>query len=423
MFKEINSSPNFPEMEKKTTEFWNKINIVEKVRNLRDKDSIGEKVYYDGPITANGMPHYGHAITWTLKDVVPRYWSMLGYQVLRNMGWDCQGIPVEYEVEKDLKFEKKEDIEVYGVEKFNQLCRESVLKHQKVMFEYETRIGRWFDTKEIYATMDPSYIESIWWSLKELYTKGLLYEGHKVVAYSTRAGTTLSTHEVSEGGYKEIEDPWITVKFPLVSIDKFTNILPEGVNKVFVLAWTTTPWTIPGNLMLAVGDSIKYVMVIYENSAYIVAKERLEAVFEGKTYTPVAEISSSDLLGLEYSPPFKHYDAKRNEGCFRIISASHTNTEDGTGIVHLAPYGAEDFEVFMDKGIKIFDYLDESANFTKDIPEYSGLFYKQANKKIISDLQSNEVLLSHGTILHRMPMCWRTGTPLIYKQNNRSHNI
>lgn len=413
MFKELNSTPDFPQQEKSIIDKWNRLDIVKTLRN--QKSNSKERVYYDGPITANGMPHYGHALTWILKDVIPRYWSMSGFKVLRNMGWDCQGIPVEYEVEKSLNFEKKEDIEAFGVEKFNQLCRESVLKYQDTMFDYEALIGRWYDKDEIYSTMDPNYIESIWWSLKELYKKGLLYEGYKVVAYSTRAGTTLSTHEVNDGGYKELEDPWITVKFGLKDTSSFSALLPKEISNVYVLAWTTTPWTMPGNLMLAVGNSIKYVLVQFESNAYIVAKERLEAVFEGKTHGVLGDIEAKDLIGLEYNPPFSYYESKRQEGCFRILAAGHTNTEDGTGIVHLAPYGAEDFDVFMEKGIQIFDYLDETANFKSEIPEYVGLFYKQANKKIISDLESKGVLFSHGTLLHRMPMCWRTNTPLIYK--------
>ncbi len=419
MFKEINSNPNFPEQEKNIIQKWTEQNIVKKLRSQREESKAKEKIYYDGPITANGTPHYGHAITWTLKDVVPRFWSMHGYQVLRNMGWDCQGIPVEYEVEKELKFESKKDIENFGVEKFNQLCRESVMRYQKVMFENETRIGRWFDNDEIYSTMDPKYIESIWWSLKELYTKGLLYEGHKVVAYSTRAGSTLSTHEVSEGGYKEIEDPWITVKFKLKDATTLAKYLGSEKNSsnptVYILAWTTTPWTMLGNLMLAVGEKIEYVLVEYEQNFYVLAKERLDSVFEGKEHKVVSQLKASELIGLDYEQPFNYYENKRSEGCFKIISAAHTNTEDGTGIVHLAPYGAEDFEVFQEKGIRIFDYLDESANFTSEIPEYQGLFYKQANKKIIEDLTNKGILFASGTILHRMPMCWRTNTPLIFK--------
>lgn len=401
-FDEIDSNPNLPEMEKETSGFWKKENPVKKLKDLRAGSP--NKVYYDGPITSNGLPHYGHALTWVLKDVVPRFWSMNGYQVLRNMGWDCQGIPVEYEVEKELKFEKKEDIEKFGVEKFNELCRQSVLKYQESMFKYEDLVGRWYDTDEIYSTMDAPYIESIWWSLSELYKKDLLYEGYKVVPYSTRAGTPLSTHEVSEGGYSEIEDPFVTVKFKLANEEN-----------TYFLAWTTTPWTIPGNLMLAVGKDIKYVKVESEGSLYILAEERLEEVFKDQKYEKKESYKGSDLEGFEYAPPFNYFADKKDEGCFKVIVSPHANVDDGTGIVHLAPYGEEDFLIFMKMGIKLFDYLNETAHFTKLIPEYEGMFYKKANVYIVEDLKKIDRLFDSGKLTHRMPMCWRTGTPLIYK--------
>ncbi len=403
-FRQLDPVPDLPKMEKEIIKFWDETKIVERLKKLRREQKAKVKVYYDGPITANNTPHYGHAITWTMKDIVPRYWSMRGYFVSRNMGWDCQGIPVEYEIEKQLGFENKEEIEEYGVEKFNQLCRESVFKYRDAIFYYEKRIGRWFDEEDMYYTMDASYIESMWWSLKELYSKKLLYEGYKVVAYSTRAGTPLSTHEVNDGGYKEVEDPFVTVKFPL----------KDDPNTSF-LAWTTTPWTMPGNLLLAIGKKIKYVKVESDGEYYIVAKDCLESVFKERNYKIVATFQASDLEGKEYIQPFSHYESKRAEGVFKVVISDHANTDEGTGIVHLAPYGAEDFDVFMSMGIEIFDYLNDTAHFTDEIPEYSGLFYKDANSKIIEDLEKSGRLFDSGKYLHRMPMCWRTGTPLIYK--------
>lgn len=410
MFKELMSVPNLPESEKETASYWEKLNIVEEMKKVRKGKET--RIYYDGPITANGLPHYGHAITWTLKDVIPRYWTMKGYYVERNMGWDCQGIPVEFEVEKEMKFEKKQDIENYGVEKFNDLCRKSVERYQDAIFNYETKLGRWFDKKAIYSTMDPLYIESVWWSLKELHKKGLLYEGHKVVAFSTRAGTTLSTHEVSEGGYSEIEDDFVTVKFKLKAELATSS---KGIENTYILAWTTTPWTIPGNLLLAIGKKIKYVKVSSNGDIYIVAEARVKDVFKNKEHTVIEQVSVKDLEGKEYLPPFEYFENKRNEGCFRVVLADHANTEDGTGIVHLAPYGVEDYDVFMSLGITLFDYLDDDAVFTNLVPDYKGCFYKDANKKIIGDLQTNNCLFDSGRIVHRMPMCWRTKTPLIYK--------
>lgn len=404
MFKDIPTVPELPEYEKQIIDYWKTINVVELLK--KERAGADERVYYDGPITANGEPHYGHAIQWTLKDLIPRYWSMNGFFVSRNMGWDCQGIPVEFEVEKRLGFEKKDDIEKYGVVKFNDLCRNSVFEYKDAIYNYETRIGRWFDETDMYYTMDKDYIESMWWSLKELYKKGYLYEGHKVVAYSTRAGCTLSTHEVDNGGYKEIEDPTVTVEFKVKS-------MPD----TYFLAWTTTPWTMPGNLLLAVGKDIAYVLVrgTDPTKKYIVASSCLEKVFGQNGYQVIEQFTADQLIGLEYEPPYDLFEEKRAEGCFKVTSTDFVGTDEGTGIVHLAPYGAEDFEVFMSFNIPLFDYLDEEARFTTLVPAYQGLFYKEANPKIIADLQTKDLLFNHSTIKHRMPMCWRTDTPLIYK--------
>ncbi|HHH14108.1 MAG TPA: isoleucine--tRNA ligase, partial [candidate division WWE3 bacterium] len=282
--KNVDSALNLPKVEESLLRYWDKAGIPNKVLNSRKGKE--KKILYDGPITANNMPHYGHVVTWTIKDVFPRYWTMQGFDASRNIGWDCQGIPVEYEVEKAQGFTSKQDIEKFGVAKFNKLCKESVLKYVDVMLSYERRIGRWVDRNDEYWTMDPKYIESMWWSLKELYKKGLLYEGYKVVAYSTRAGTTLSNAEVALGGYSEVVDPAITVKFPL-----------KDSSNTYFLAWTTTPWTIPGNLLLSVGKNISYVEVEVEGANYILAKEALERVFGDMKYKIVREYKAQELVG------------------------------------------------------------------------------------------------------------------------------
>jgi len=405
-YKDVDSNLNSVKNEKEMLNYWAKNNVFEKVKE-KIKD-LPQWVYYDGPITANNLPHYGHAITWTVKDAVPRYWTMQGFNVIRNIGWDCQGLPVEYEVEKKQGFEKKEDIEDFGVEKFNKLCKQSVLEYRGSMEKYETRLGRWLDHSDEYSTMDSSYIESIWWSIKNIHEKGLLYKGFKVVPYSTRAGTTLSNAEVALGGYKEITDPAITVKFKVVSKGEF-----EGN---YILAWTTTPWTIPGNLMLAVGKNIEYSVVESGGVKYIVASDCIENVFDKKEYKVLKKgIKSKMLNGIEYKQPFNYFEHKRKEGCFKVIYADHVTTQDGTGIVHLAPYGEEDFNIFMDLGVTLFDYLDETGNFIDPIEKYKGMFYKKANKYIIEDLKDEGVLFEHSNYPHQMPMCWRTDTPLIYK--------
>jgi isoleucyl-tRNA synthetase len=394
--------PNFPEMEKETIKYWEDIDVVELLKKARKDSPL--KTYYDGPITANNMPHYGHTVQWTLKDLVPRYWSMKNYFVTRNMGWDCQGIPVEYEIEKELGFTEKKDIEKYGVEKFNKLCRESVLKYRDSIFYYETRLGRWFDKTDMYYTMDAPYIESMWWSLKELYEKGLLYEGYVVVAYSTRAGTTLSTHEVNSGGYREIEDYGITVKFQ-----------QKDVPNRYFLAWTTTPWTMPGNLLLGVGENIVYVIVSSQGSEYILTRSKVEEFFKDLPHEIISTQLGKDLEGLEYLPVYSHYSSKRSEGAFKVVLVDHATEEEGTGIVHLAPYGAEDFEILQKLNISLFDYLDDQAHFTNEVPEYFGMFYKQANEKIMEDLVDQKNLFKKEKVLHKVPICWRTDTPLIYR--------
>ena len=401
--KEVSSNLNLVDIEKNILDYWKKNKIFEKV-NEKAKDRP-EWVYYDGPITANGLPHYGHAITWTMKDVLPRFWTMQDYFVSRNMGWDCQGILVEYEVEKKLNFKHKKDIEVMGIAEFNEACRQSVLKYRKSMVDYETRLGRWIDHTDEYATMDRNYIESMWWALKELYNKSLLYEGHKVVAYSTRAGMTLSAHEVAEGGYAEVVDPAVTVKF--LKLDE---------PNTYFLAWTTTPWTLPGNLLLAVGKKLEYLKVKYNDVYYILSVEAVDRVFESKKpFEIVRKYKGAELIGSKYKPVFPYFKKKSMEGAFKVVHGDHVTTEEGTGIVHLAPYGIEDFDILLGLGISLFDYLDDEANFNNLVPDFEGLFYRDANAKILKYLEGKNLLFESEEYAHQMPICYRTKTPLIYK--------
>ncbi|BCX13720.1 MAG: isoleucine--tRNA ligase [Candidatus Dojkabacteria bacterium] len=400
MFQKPENKPNFYEIEQKILNWWKENKILEKSIELRPEDNI--KTFYDGPITANGAPHHGHMLTFAMKDIIPRYWTMKGYRVTRSLGWDCQGIPVEYEIEKKLGFKEKKDIEKFGIAKFNELCRNSVLEHKGKIIELEEKMGRLTNSEEEYATMDKDYIESIWWSLSELYKRGLLYEGFKVVPYSTRAGTTLSNAEVALGGYKPVVDPAVTVKFRLL----------EDSN-TFVLAWTTTPWTLPTNFALAVGKDITYVKVKANNENYIVAQDLAKQVFEGIDFEVVQTFKGSDLVGKKYLPLFDYFKDKQN--AFQIYEGFHVTTESGTGVVHLAPYGAEDNEIFQNVGIESIDVLDEQGDFTSDCPDLEGLFYKDANEKIIQKLTEKNLLFKKEDYEHDMPMCWRTNTPLIYK--------
>lgn len=392
--------PTFPNTELEILRYWEEKDILRKSIEQRPTDK--PFTFYDGPITSNNKPHYGHALTMVIKDVVPRYKTMKGFRVDRSLGWDCQGIPVEYEVEKELGFEQKEDIEKFGIEKFNEMCRKSVEKYQGEISALTKRMGRWVNKDEEYATMDSSYIESVWWSLKELYNKGLLYQGYKVVPYSTRAGTTLSNSEVALGGYQAVVDPAVTVKLKLKEKDSY------------LLIWTTTPWTLPGNLLAAVGRSFDYVEVEYEGEKYIVGKELVETIF-GKQLEMLNTYKGEELVGMEYEPLYPYYAEKSKEGAFKVVHAEHVTFEDGTGIVHQAPYGEEDFILMTGMGIGMFDYLDDQGNMKEEIEQFKGMFYKKANKYIMQDLQERNLLFKHEEYEHQMPMCWRTNTPLIYK--------
>ncbi len=402
MFTKPDLKTDFNQLELAILSWWKDQDILDKSIAARPDDM--QKTFYDGPITANGEPHYGHMLTFSIKDIIPRYWTMKGSKVSRSLGWDCQGLPVEYEVEKNLGFKEKSDIEKFGIEKFNQLCRESVFKFRDKIIELEQRMGRLTNSEEEYATMDPAYIESVWWSLKELYDKGLLYEGFKVVPYSTRAGTTLSNAEVALGGYKQYTDPAVTVEFPLVD-DPQTSIL----------AWTTTPWTMPTNFGLAVGKKIAYVKVTSaaNGKTYIVAKDLAEKVFGESGYTVVEEVAAADLVGKKYMPPFEYFQGRAN--AFQVYYGDHVTTDSGTGIVHLAPYGAEDMDIFKQVGIEPIDVLNDQGDFTDAIPDYSGVNYRNANPMIIEALEKNGRLFKHEDYTHDMPMDWRTGVPLIYK--------
>jgi isoleucyl-tRNA synthetase len=403
MFDKPSYKPSTKEMEQEILKMWKDKDILQQSIDSRPADKT--KTVYDGPITANGIPHHGHMLTFVMKDVFPKYWTMQGYRVSRSLGWDCQGIPVEYEIEKQLGFQEKKDIETYGVAEFNKLCRESVETHKQRIIDLEERMGRLTNSEEEYQTMDKDYIESVWWSLKTLYDKKLLYEGFKVVPYSTRAGTVLSNAEVALGGYKPVTEEAVTVKFKIAKEDN-----------VFILAWTTTPWTLPSNLALAVGKNIWYSKVMLKegrDEVYIVASDLVEKVFAGQEYQEIEKVEGKRLIGLTYEPLFPFFAGHRN--AFVVYDGFHVTTESGTGIVHLAPYGAEDSEIFAKEGIESFDILDEQGHFGAQVPDYRGIFYKKANKLIIEDLRQKELLWKVENHTHDMPFCWRTNTPLIYK--------
>ena len=405
--KATGSNVNLPQVEEEQLAFWEKEQIFYKSNAQR----LGKKefAFYDGPPFANGLPHYGHLLANTIKDTVPRYWNMRGYAVERRFGWDTHGVPVEYEIEKKHELKGRQDILDMGVARFNELCRESVLHYAGEWQKTIRRLGRWVDWNNQYRTMDKSFMESVWWVFKTLYDRGLVYQGHKVVPYSPRITAVLSNFEANQN-YQDVQDPAITIKFKLVD------------EQAFVLAWTTTPWTLISNLALAIGPDITYVKVraVETGEIYYLAKARLEAVFKkGKKgeqpgYEVLAELTAQDLAGKTYEPLFSYFHQTKN--AFRILVDSYVTTDDGTGVVHLAPaYGEDDFRVCAQAGIELIDPIDEEAKFKEHIAEFKGLYIKDADKEIIRALKESGKLLRHETLVHSYPLCERTGAPLIYR--------
>lgn len=401
------SEISFPKMEEDILSFWEKDRTFYKSNDQRDKAKRFS--FYDGPPFANGLPHYGHLLANTIKDIVPRYWNMRGHFVERRFGWDCHGLPVEFEIEKKHGLKGRQDILKMGVAEFNKLCEESVFHYTGEWQKTITRLGRWVDWNNQYRTMDLSFMESVWWVFSELYKKNLVYRGHKVVPYSPRITAVLSNFEANQN-YKDVQDPALTVKFKV-----------KGEN-AFLLAWTTTPWTLVSNLALVVGPEIDYVKVkdVDSGEIYYLAEARLDHVYKGsakkqeKPYEVLEKLSAADLAGKKYEPLFPYFKSQTN--AFQILTAEFVTVNDGTGIVHAAPaYGEDDYFVCQKADISIVDPLDEEANFTDQVPELKGLFVKDADKEIIQTLKKSGALLRHETLVHSYPFCERTDTPLIYR--------
>ena len=399
MFKEIKEDFNYPEMEKRILEFWDKENIFHKSIQIR-KDAP-DFVFYEGPPTANGKPGIHHVISRTIKDLICRYKTMRGFKVERKAGWDTHGLPVEIEVEKDLGLECKANVEEYGVAKFNAKCSESVFRYKKEWDELTRRIGYWLDLESAYITCSNDYIESVWWILSQFFEKGLIYQGHRIVPYCPRCGTVLSSHEVAQG-YEEVSDPSVYVKMKL-----------EGKPNTYFLVWTTTPWTLISNVALAVGAEIEYVKVEHEGKELILAKALLEKVLDGE-YRIEEEFKGIDLQNLRYEPLYTFVETDRSKA-FYVILADFVSVEEGTGIVHLAPaFGADDYEVGRKYDLPVVQPVDEKGEFTSEVTPWKGLFVKDADKGIMEDLKQRNILYKRGEYLHTYPFCWRCGSPLIY---------
>jgi isoleucyl-tRNA synthetase len=415
VYKPVDAKVNFPKMEEGILDFWKKNSIFEKSVSRRgDGTPSSEFVFYDGPPFATGLPHFGHFIPSTIKDIIPRYQTMKGKKVERRFGWDCHGLPIENLIEKELGLNSKTDIEKFGIAKFNEACRAAVLRYVKEWRQTITRLGRWVDFDNDYKTMNSDYMESIWWVMKSLWDKGLLYEGHYILPYCPRCSTVLSNHELNLGGYKDVHDPAITIKF---KVKEGAGVRGPGAGDVFFLAWTTTPWTLPSNLALVLGPDINYVLIETQGEHYILAEARLPAYFkESSEYKIIWSKKGSELLGVEYEPLFPYFKEAAAQNAFRTYPGDFVSTTDGTGIVHTAPgFGEDDARVLKNTGIPVICPIDAECKFTAEVSDYAGLFVKDADKGIMEKLKNEGKLFKREQILHAYPHCWRCGHPLIYR--------
>lgn len=394
---------SFVDSELRVLEFWEKNRIFEKsLEQTKDKEPF---IFYDGPPFATGLPHHGHLLAGTLKDIVPRYWTMKGRYVQRRFGWDTHGLPIEQEINKKLGMTAHDALEKLGVKGYNDECRKIVLTFTNEWQKTVTRLGRWVDFDNDYKTMDPSYMESCWWVFKKLWDNDYVYKGTKVVPYSTGLGTGLSNFEAGLD-YRDVQDPAVTVLFKATDADEY------------FAAWTTTPWTLPSNLALCIGEDLDYVRVKDTNGKIIImAAERVDA-YKKKDLEIIGEsFKGSELKGRGYEPLFNYFSSFKNEGAFVILSDDYVSADNGTGIVHQAPsFGEDDSRIVKAHDIRVEACpIDDAGRFTKEVSDYEGQYVKDADKNIIKDLKENGALFDHNSYLHSYPFCYRSGMPLIYR--------
>ena len=402
-YAEQQAKPDFAELEKRVLKFWEEDKTFEK--SVHNRDGAAEFVFYDGPPFANGTPHYGHIMVSYVKDVVARFQTMSGKKVERRLGWDCHGLPAEMSAEKQLGVSGRKQIEEFGVEKFNNFCRQDVLKYSNIWVDMFKRIGRWVDFSHDYKTMDLPFMESVIHNFKDLYDKGLIYEDFRVLPYSWAAETPLSNFEVNQG-YQDKTDTAITVLFKLE-------------NGMKILVWTTTPWTLPSNLMLAVGNDISYAVMEEDGQKYVLAEALLGRYKQQLAKAErVGTLKGSELVGLSYEPMFPYFKHLKEKGAFRVLSGEFVSTEDGTGVVHIAPgFGQDDFEACRayDENFPVVCPVDEAGKFTAEVSDYAGKQVFEANEPVMQWLKQNGLLVKKEQYTHSYPFCWRTDMPLIYK--------
>lgn len=396
MYKKVSSDLNFVDREKQTVEFWKEHKIFEK--SIEERKGDDTYTFYDGPPTANGKPHIGHVLTRVIKDMIPRYQTMKGHKIIRKAGWDTHGLPVELEVEKKLGLDGKEQIEEYGLAPFIKECKESVWKYKGMWEDFSGVVGFWADMDDPYVTYHNDYIESVWWALKQIWDKGLLYKGYKIVPYCPRCGTPLSSHEVAQG-YKDVKEKSAIARFKVKDED------------AYILAWTTTPWTLPSNVALCVNPNETYVKVENDGYTYYLAEALCDSVLEGE-YKVLETYKGTDLEYKEYEPLFPFVTPK--EKAYYVTCDTYVTLTDGTGVVHIAPaFGEDDAQVGRKYGLPFVQLVDEKGEMTKETP-WAGTFCKDADKLILKDLEERGLLFAALDFEHSYPHCWRCDTPLIY---------
>lgn len=413
----VPASPSFPALEREVLAYWEADGTFQ--ASIDNREGAEEFVFYDGPPFANGLPHYGHLLTGYAKDVVPRYETMRGKKVDRRFGWDTHGLPAELEAERILGITDKSQIEEMGIAAFNDACKTSVLKYTKEWEEYVTRQARWVDFENDYKTLDVTFMESVIWAFKSLYDKGLAYEGFRVLPYCWRDETPLSNHELrmDDDVYKSRQDPALSIVMPLIDLPAEA---PDVLADAAIVIWTTTPWTLPSNLAAAVGPDVEYSVVRPAEGDFAGRKLILASALVGKYARELGEepevvgtVVGSELEGLRYEPPFPYFVG--NDNAHQIATGDFVTTEDGTGIVHMAPYGEDDLLVLGRLGIAPVEAVDSKGRFTSLVPDYVGVQVFEANKQIIVDLKEDGRVLRHETYEHSYPHCWRCDNPLIYK--------
>lgn len=440
--KAVATNVSFPKVEQEILKFWKENDIFMRSMDPSAPTKASEKtsdkresyVFYDGPPFATGLPHYGHLLAGTIKDVVGRFFTMKGFHVDRRFGWDCHGVPVEFEIQKKLELHGVKAIREFGIDKFNEECRSIVLRYTEEWRTFVERSGRWANFDNQYRTMDLEFMESVWWVTKSLWDKGLIYEGVKCVPYSWAINTPLSNFEANLN-YQDTQDPAVTVRAPLIDdLGKHLGLeLPDLEANIYI--WTTTPWTLPSNLGIAVNPEITYALVKNEDEIAIVAKDLATKIFPslsenvetqdfvspqdfaspGDKPSPeiLAEIPGLKLVGLSYTPFFPYFEKERANKAFVVYPAEYVTAEDGTGLVHLASFGEEDLKVFLEHGLSVIDPVDEDGNFGPEVSDFEGMNVKAADSKIISALREKGLLVEHKTVVHSYPFCYRTNTPLI----------